>query len=200
MQSDSRLFLDGQPFSIKEGEIAAAISAPYWCDTYNRGNGKSISWAVTIKGASAPHDFQPPSIYFDGLRINVGNWHDLVGYEESWQDPIDEETGEEYGTIYVHDHQGIANGSIRIVERQGANFRVVAAGENEEGQRFEIDAVAEFLGVKVRGSEFDTNKTANARLRQFLDDSNLVASPFVLKHQYQSGVKMGDAFYTPRTE
>jgi hypothetical protein len=200
MQSDSRLFFGGQQFSVKEAEIAAAISDPYWCDTYNRGNGKSISWAVTLKGASTTQDSQPPSVYLDGLRINVRNWHDLVGYEESWQDPIDDETGEEYGTIYVHDHQGIANGSVRIIERRGANFRVVAAGENEEGQRFEIDAMAAFRGVYVRGSEFDSDKTANARLRQFLDDSNLVASPFVLKHQYGSGVKMGDAFYKPRTE
>src|SRR5262249_53268359 len=152
--------------------IIAAISDPYWCDTYNNGQGKSISWSISFKTKTSDDELSPANVDFDVLPIRVKNWHDLVGYKIQWIDPINPETDDRYGLTYVYDHQLISNGSIQITRRDGTRFHIVASGKNEEGQQFTINAAAEFKGIYVHGSETDSDETIRARLKQYIDDAN----------------------------
>ena len=200
MPTESQFIFDGHEYQIKNAQIVAAIGDPYWCDTYNNGNGKSISWSISFDTTSDNDDLSPPNVDFDGININVKNWHDLVGYKTKWSDSINSETDDRYGMTYVYDHQLISNGSVQISARRGADFQIIASGQNEEGQRFTINAPAEFKGIYVHGSENDTDESIRKRVKQQIDDSNLTGSPFKLEHKYGSGVKMGQSFYNPKTD
>lgn len=200
MPSKSEFTFDGHEYQVVDAQIVAAIGDPYWCDTYNNGQGKSISWSISFETETDDDELSPPNVDFDVLPIRVKNWHYLVGYETQWTDPINAETDDRYGLTYVYDHQLISNGSIQIKKRDGARFQVVASGQNEEGQQFTINAAAEFKGIYVRGSEKDTDETIVDRLRQYIDDANLTGTPFKLDHNYDSGVRMGQSFYSPKTE
>ena len=100
----------------------------------------------------------------------------------------------------MFDHQLISKGSIQITARNGTRFHIVASGQNEEGQLFTISAAAEFQGVHVYGSESDTDESIRTRLRQWLDDADLSGTRFKLGHNYDSGVRMGQSFFSPKTE
>lgn len=199
MPQTPRFTFDGRDYRIAEATILAAIGDPYWCDTYNNGRGKSISWSICFE-TPADEEGLSRHVEFDGFQVNVRNWHDLVGYRARWSGPINPETNEAYGVTYRYDHLLISAGSIQITSRDGTRFRIVASGEDEEGQRFAIDAAAEFRGIYVKGSERDTDETIRARVREYIDDSNLIGSPFELHHQYDSGIRMGHAFYSPKCE
>lgn len=197
---------DGHEYEIVHAEIVAAIPDPYWCNTYNDGKGKSISWSIQFDTESDDDELSsdddelfPPSVELD-LQVDVWNWHDLVGYETEWTTSTNPKTNDRYGLVYVYDHQLITRGRLRITSRTGTTFQVVASGLNEEGQTFRIDAPAEFVGIHVRGSEKDTEDSIHARLTQYVDDANLVAQPFELQNEYDSGVKMGTSLYRPSAE
>ncbi len=105
-----------------------------------------------------------------------------------------------YGTTYVYDHQLIAKGNVNIVARDGDMFHIIADGQDLNEKEFKIDAIARFKGVYVDGSEKDTQESIDARLKQFLDLSTLVGSPFKLENEYGSGVKMGQSFFKPKLD
>lgn len=200
MPTPSKFVFDGHEYRIVTGQITASIGDPYWCDTYNDGNGKAIAWSIHFSTESDDEELSPPNVDFDGIQIDVPNWHDLVGYSTRWGDAINIETDDRYGMVYVYDHQLISNGSVQITARDGKSFLVEATGQNEQGQRFTIVSPAEFMGIYVRGSEKDSDETIRARLKQYLDDVNLTGTPFMLEHEYGSGVKMGQSFYFPKTD
>jgi hypothetical protein len=200
MPNTSQFTFDGHAYQIVKAEITAAIGDPYWCDTYNHGKGKSISWFILFETESDDDELFPPSVDFDGIQIDVKNWHDLVGYQTQWTTPINPNTDDRYGMTYVYDHQLISRGHIQITGRDGAKFHVVASGQNEWGEGFAINAPAEFMGIYVRGSEIDNDETIRVRLKQYLDDVNLTGTPFKLSHKYDSGVRMGESFYSPKPD
>lgn len=200
MSNHSTLVFDGHDFRIVQADIVAAIGDPYWCDTYNHGNEKTISWSIRFLTETDDEGLLAPSVDFDALEIVVPNWHNLTGYQAKWTQPINKATDERYGLTYVYDHQLITAGNLEIVEREGDLFHVLATGENEDGQTFSIDAWARFLGISVRGSECDTDDTIRNRLKQFIDDANLRGSAFQLKGKYESGVRMGESFFTPKPD
>ncbi len=196
----STIAFDGRDYRIVSAKIFASIGDPYWCDTYNHGKGKPISWSIRFETESDDKELAPPNIDFEGIQITGRNWHDLRGYESHWSDPINSETGERYGMTYVYDHQLIRKGNVQISARDGVRFHVNASGQNEEGQHFAIDAPAEFAGIYVNGSEPDTDETIRDRLLTYIDDDNLTGTPFRLNHTYDSGVQMGQSFYRPANQ
>jgi hypothetical protein len=202
MPRTSKFTFDGREYPIGKAEIVAAIGDPYWCDTYNHGAGKSIAWSISFEAKTAAGELSPPSVDFDGIQIDVKNknWRDLVGYKTQWNEPINPKTDERYGLTYLSDHLLISNGQVQITNRQGAKFQIVASGKDEEGQQFAINAPAEFKGIYVRGSERDSDETIRARLKQYIDDANLTGTPFTLDRKYDSGVRMGQSFYSPTTD
>jgi hypothetical protein len=202
MPHTSKFTFDGRQYQITNAEILAAIGDPYWCDTFNKGKGKTISWGIRFQTETDEEDdddgdMPHPNVDFDGLQIRVKNWYDLAGYEAAWDKPINPETDQRYGMTYVFDHQLISTGRLQIASRKGTEFRIVASGQNEEGQQFSIDAPAVFKGIYVRGSERDSDDTIRARLKQHMDDTNLVGTPFKLDVKYDSGVMAGQSFFSP---
>jgi hypothetical protein len=181
----------GREYPIKSAKISAALADPYWCDKYNRGKGKSLRWFISIESEGGP------SVDFDGLPIQVTNWHKLAPFTTEWTETLDPATEDGYASMYISDHQWVAPGRLEIKSRDGVKFLVVASGKNEEGVEFSLAATAVFREIRVRGSEKDTDETILTRLKAQLDDSNLVAAPFVLHLQYSSGVRMGEAIFTP---
>lgn len=202
-----KFIFQGREYRIEKAEILAAISDPYWCDKYNRGQGKSLSWLIGFETTSdgsrselGMAEFPGPNVDFAGLSIQIKNWHDLNGLEFKWKDPIDPARDESFGSMYVYDHQSIKNGQVRITSRDGVMFHIVASGQNEEGQQFSIDAPAEFKSICVRGSEMDNDESIRRRLREQIDDSNLNSTPFELDSdfKYESGMRGGEAIFTPK--
>lgn len=206
MQKATQFVFGGDEYKIVQAQIYASIGDPYWCDTYNQGEGKAISWSISFEteteniepeSESDEDELLPPNVDFDGIPVEINNWHELVGYQAKWKEPINKATGERYGMVYVYDHQLISNGRVRITGRDGTKFQVVASGQNETGERFQIDAPAEFTGIYVNGSEYDTNDSIRARVAKYIDDSNLRGTSFKLEGKYQSGVRMGSCFFSP---
>jgi hypothetical protein len=196
----SRMVFDGTAYAIDHADIVAALPDPYWCDTYNKGKGKALSWSIRFEAKEKVLDDEPrsPNVEFNGLDfLKIKDWHDLVGTSVTWSKPVNETTGERYGTTYVFDHQLIMTGKLEITRRKGTVFSVVASGVNEESQKFEIDAPAKFTGVYVRASGKDNKKTIQSRLLEHLTLDNLRPAPMEFRQKYESGVKMGSAFYTP---
>jgi len=198
MLNASQFIFDGHQYRIKKAEIVGSIGDPYWCDTYNEGRGKSITWAICFDTETDDDELPPPHVDFDALQINAKNWCNLVGYRERWSAPINPSTDDRYGLTYMYDHQLITSGDIQIMSRDETRFHIVATGQNEEGQQFSINALAEFKGISVRGSERDTDAAIRARLKQYIDDTNLIGTPFTLDYEYDSGIRMGESLYSPK--
>ena len=198
--SDSRprFTFDGSKYEIGRGRIIATLADPYWCDKYNKGQGKGLAWMVGFDSQSDIGKPSPPSVEFDGIEIKVNNWHRLVGYRTAWKGPINPKTDDTYGFTYWDDHLVISQCTLKIVSRDGTKFRVIARGRNEKGQLFEINGPAEFVGVYVRGSEADSDETILARLKEKFDTTNLSGTAFKLGGTYDSGVRMGEAFFRPK--
>lgn len=197
MRSLGKFLCKGREYRVESAEIMAGISDPYWCDKYNKGKDKDLSWLISIETQTDDPAFPGPNVDI-GLPIKISNWHNLAPYEKAWTEAVDAATGEGYGTMYIFDHQSIAPGRVQIKSRDGVQFQVVASGKNEEGIDFSLEVTAVFREIRVRGSEKDTDETILARLKSQLDDSNLSAAPFQLDHTYNSGVRMGEAIFSPK--
>ena len=194
----SSIIFDGNEFPVTRARIWAKIPDPYWCDRYNQGNGKSILWTVELatKQPANTEDLMPPILELDLMPSGLRNWHELVGHVEKWSTP-----NTSHASIFVYDHQSISKGEFKILERDGAKFRVVGNGIDLEGNQLEFSVVAEFEGVWVDGSGNDSQESIDARLEQYLDIGNFQNSRFKLaEEEYTSGVKMGHAFFKPRLE
>jgi hypothetical protein len=204
MATIGRFTFDGQEEEISVAEIVATLPDPYWFDTYNNGEAKSLRlrWSIRIvaKEREIEGELLSPHVDFDGLdNLKIANWHDLVGITVSWSEPINDETGERYGMTYVWDHQLITNGKLRITDRDGTTFRVIASGENEQGQSFSIDAPVKFVGVIVHASGRDSDEQVRERLSKHLSLTNVKPAPLEFRDEdkYEDGMKMGSALYTP---
>ncbi len=191
---------DGNEYAIDRAEIVAVLPDPYWCDTYNNGQGKALSWSIRFeaKGREISGDSLSPHVSFDGLNfLKVTDWRDLAGTSITWTEPVNDETGGRYGLTYLYDHQLIINGKLQVKLRDGTVFRIVASGENEEGQKFSINADARFVEVRVNGSEKDNDEQIRERLSKHLSLKHLKPTPFKIESEYDDGTKFGDAIYTP---
>jgi hypothetical protein len=197
----NRLIFDGHEYSVDRAKNVGALADPYWCDTYNKGRGKSFLWSIQFDAEERiiNDDSHAPSVGFDGLNfLTIANWQQLLGISLSWSAPICTSTGKRYGMTYDLAHHLIVKCELRITQCDGCEFHVVASGENEEGQAFEIDAPAKFLGVYVHGSGRDTDESVRERLSGYLSLDNLKAGPLEFRHKYESGVEMVTAFFEPR--
>lgn len=202
-----RMVFDGREYEISEAQISAVLLDPYRHDTGGRGGkrseGESLSWSIRFETKKQEVDGEKisPHVDFDGLRnLKIANWHDLAGLSMSWSEPINDETGERYGLTYVWDHQLITKCNLRIKNREGTKFRVIATGENERGDSFSIDAPATFAGVRVDASGKDSDETVRARIAKQLSLANLKAGAleFRTDDKYEDGMKMGSAMFAPQ--
>ena len=200
MPARSTFKLDGHRFAFKSCSIMAYLGDPYWCDKYNNGAGKELSWGMEFCADSINlnDEFVAPQIDIDALPVDLKNWHQLSGVSVKGVKPINPRTEERYGMVYMYGHNQITKCTIHIRSRRLSRFRVSVSGRDEEGHTFEVDASVPFWGVRVGASEHDSAKTVTARLSDVLDVSNLTASRFKLRgHRYDSGVEMASMVFKP---
>lgn len=201
MQGTPRFVYDGQEYEFVTGEIGAVMSDPYWCDKYNGGKGKTISWFISFDGRSKTPGQPSPGLSLDYISIDALNWIDLVGFQTRWTSDWNEETNEGYGTITASYDQWISDGHIHIASRNGAEFYVVASGTDEQGKRFAVEGPAVLKGLHVYGSGLDTDETIRARVSDQIEIGNFQSTPFEVKpNNYSSGIAMGSATFSPVVE
>lgn len=131
---------------------------------------------------------------------------DVNGQVVEWVTPFVEETGEGNGGLYVWEHAGMSRAKLSFLERDGVRFRFEWAGvgdvfwDEEYGEDVPFSAAgwAEFTGVYVYGSEYDTTESMRERLATYLEPSDFIDALMELKENwYESGVRMADATYLP---
>jgi hypothetical protein len=192
----NRFVFDGVEYEIAEAKISGYLPEPERPDVRN----KALQWSIYFKAIDNEEDedfVAAPHVDFDGLEsLAVRDWRNLAGISASWSRPINDETNSRYGMTYDGEHQLITRCTLKIVSRNGTQFRVVATGENESGQSFAIDAAAEFAGIRVEGTDKDNEKTVENRLSQNISIANLKAGPYELDPRFEP-LNVGHGLFEP---
>lgn len=202
--------LDGVIFGIESATLAASVPDPYWCDTYNDGEGKELSWQLDVRMEEVEVDDAPwePSIYHHSLLLPVRRWMEIEGQTITWVTACDPETDEPNGGFYVWEHEDIPRAVLRFLTRNGTGFQLSWEGECNvfwderfgENVPFRLQTVASFTGVLIHGSERDTAETMRQRLSQFLDPDDFIQGPVERgTHCYQTGVGMVSCVFKPKS-
>jgi hypothetical protein len=140
------------------------------------------------------------------MVLPISAWRSLEGQQVVWHAPHDVKTGEPNGGFYVFGHGDIPKGCIRIGLREGSNFKVEWDGLcdiywNEIYKNdvpFSLITQANFKGITVMASEYDSAETVRTRLALYTDISNLSQGPFALsENEYQDGVRMARCEFVP---
>ena len=194
-------------FDIESATLCAAMADPYWCDTYNSGNGKSLLWALDVRTVPAEVDGEKwsPYVYHHGMALSARCWTLLAGQSISWDAPYDE-NGESNGGFYVWEHGDISFGELKIVNRTGVELDVEWSGvcavnwneKHGEKVEFSLKTNVRFRDINVRGNENDTLVTLGERLSKFLDLGGLVQGDLESNgHSYESGIAMANCKFFP---
>lgn len=193
------MIFDGREYMLETAEMVMTVPDPYGVEKYNPGRGKSIGFAITLEAEvqEVGDEWLSPHVDFDGLRCNqLFHWRDLGNVSEEWSEPTREPEGR-YGMTYLHDHQLITKGKVKVTHYAGSIFRVIATGTNEEGQVLFVDAPVKFNGVYVNGSKRDDAAALERRLSEQLSVADLKAGPVERYGKYDSGVEMCSVLYSP---
>jgi hypothetical protein len=194
-------------FPIGRAELSAAIPDPYWSAKYNRSGDPRLAWHFEVKGERVDgQDLWEPLVYHQNLHFPVRRWPEVAGQVVEWSTTVDDESGEPNGAFYVLEHEAISQGRLCFFERDTVRFRFSWVGicdvfwDEEYGQDvpFAAEGWATFTGVRVCGSESDTDESLLARLAQYLDVRDFSQGPLCRGgHTYNDGVGMTDAQFTP---
>jgi len=188
---------DGAEYAIRRATCGGTICDPYWCDTYNGGRGKELFWWFEMEVECADPYEPAPSVNFDGVFIECSNWVQLVGKSVEWSSAIEASRETRYGWTTTYDCSMVVRGRLQIVERNSCVLRVIAQGEDEWENAFEIDANYRFEGIDVRGTERDDDASFRERLSQFLSLDHLAQQPIEQRGRYESGVQMAECRFLP---
>jgi len=194
-------------FPIGRAELSAAIPDPYWSAKYNPSGDTRLSWYLELKGERVDREeMWEPLVYHQNLHFPIQRWIEVAGQVVEWFTPVDDESGEPNGAFYVCEHEAISRGRIRFFERDGLRFRFSWTGNcdlfwDEEYRRdvpFSAEGWTTFTGVRVNGSESDTEESLRKRLAQYLDTADFTQGPLCRgSHTYNDGVGMTYAQFTP---
>lgn len=204
------LILRDLTFEIQEAEIAAALCDPYWCATYNNGQGKDLSWGLDVYAEpSEEHEMEPPYLYSQSLYFPIRHWMDLAGQSASWEAPCDEVTGKANGGCYVLNHEDISKAHLRFLDRNGPEFRVEWDGlcnifwdeTYGEDVPFSLQTTARFNGVIVYGNDNDTADSMRERLALHLDPDDFIQQEVRDDgNRYDSGIGIRHCLFVPKAE
>ena len=196
-------------FEIRSAVLQASISDPYWCDTYNKGDQKELSWGIDVhtKETDLDGDRWAPYVYHQSLKYPIRHWMELAHQKVVWDAPYDEESGVPNGGFYVWEHGSINKGELRILDRDGADFHIEWEGDcnvywdDKYGEHvpFSLQTVAGFKEVYVHGNEIDSNDTFMDRLAAYIDPNDFVQQAIEKNgHCYSSGVGMAHCRFLPK--
>lgn len=182
---------------------------PYWCDTYNNGQGKGLGWSLEISSpqTEVDDDFWAPFITIERAGFPARDWRALEGQDYVWNSPVDEATGEANGTLYVFEHADISKAHLHFGRREGLKYHVRLTGlcdvhyDDTYGAdvALSVSATVEFSSIVVAGSERDTAETLRARLSEHVNIDDFEQGELLVnEHTYDSGVGMTSCEFTPR--
>lgn len=200
--------LDDETFPVKKSSLWASINDPYWCDTFNGGNEKSLQWGIDVHGDHRVDagSHRPPHAYHHTMEFEIRRWRELEGEMLEWFDPYDDETDLYNGGFYVQAHGSILEAKLQLHSFEGASIGVTWDGlcerlwdlTDESPAEFSIDTKVVFKEVLVRGNENDPDGAFRDRLSQFLDPDDFEQQEVHRgSHRYQDGVGMVDCRFTP---
>lgn len=166
-------------YPITSATLSGFINDPEWCDQYNEGKGKALTWLLEIHGAQiANDDLGPPQVSFDGLDIHVSDWLQINGFTQNWSEWMNPRTGDRYAMTYHSGYDSVASGDVAVVGRHENLFRVISSGGTDDTTPFSIDATFTFTGVTVHGSPDEDEAALKRRLDAELPNNDLVLSLF----------------------
>ncbi|MCA9217559.1 MAG: hypothetical protein KDB27_31035 [Planctomycetales bacterium] len=189
--------VDDDEFQVDEATLTGILPDPYWCDTYNKGNGKAMFWYLTIKAKEQliDGDLESPMLLHQNVPLVHQNWRSVGNDTFTWNasDDVD-------AHLYTFESDVVAVGELRFGKREGLNVPIRWQGETETFcSTFSVETQVIFTGIKVRGSERDTDGTTRARLASCFDISNLVQNDLrVEDFAYESGVRVAMSLFVPR--
>jgi hypothetical protein len=203
------LLLRDRRFQIATAKITGAISDPYWCDKYNGGKGKELTWEIEVetKGRMFDGESWRPNLGHS-MVLPVRRWIDLEGQSRSWKVAVDRKTGEPNGSFYVFEHADIPRATLTFGRRKGNAFRIDWDGEchvhwsepYRKNVPFFLTALATFDGVDVHGSERDDKTAFRDRLGEYLDADDFRAGPIRRdEHEYKNGVRLASVHFPPKS-
>jgi hypothetical protein len=203
--------LDDHEFPIKKALLWAELNDPYWCDEFNEGNARDLMWAIDIYAdrSKVLFKYPIPHVYHHAIQFEIQRWTELSGQTQSWDNPIDEATGEPNGSFVVREHGDILESELTIGERDGQSFQVQWNGlcdrhwesNGRSEAEFSIDTKVLFTEVIVRGNEKDTKESFCQRLAEYLNPDDFIQQEIHRNnHRYQSGILMSDCHFVPKTK
>jgi hypothetical protein len=199
--------LKDRRFPIGRAELSAAVPDPYWSAKYNPSGDPRLVWHFELKGERVDgEEMWEPLVYHQNLHFPIRRWLEVAGQVVGWATPVDDASGEPNGAFYVLEHEAISRGRLCFFERDGFRFRFSWDGvcdvfwDEEYGQDVPFSAAgwATFTGVRVHGSEIDTNESLRTRLALYLEIRDFKQGPQCRSsHTYNDGVGMTDAHFAP---
>lgn len=202
------LKIKDRDFRIKDATIEAFVVDPHWHKKYNSTGASGLHWSLNVQCEREEFDGESwtPSVYFESMVLPISAWTSLEGQQVVWHAPHDTQTGEPNGGFYVFEHGDIPKGRIRIGLREGSNFKIEWDGLCDiywddiykNDVPFSLITQANFKGITVMASEYDSTETVRTRLALYTDVNNLSQGPFTLsKSKYQDGVGMARCEFVP---
>ena len=202
-----RITLKDACFPISRAELSAAIPDPHWWAKYNQSGDPRLAWHFELKGERVDgQELWEPLVYHQNLHFPVRRWPEVTGQVVEWSTAVDAESGEPNGAFYILEHEAISRGRLCFFERDGVRFRFSWEGvcdvfwDEEYGRDvpFTAEGWATFTGVRVCGSESDTDESLRARFAAYLEVRDFTQGSLCRgSHTYNDGVGMTDAQFAP---
>lgn len=202
------LKIKDRDFRIKDATIKAFVVDPYWHKKYNTMGMSGLYWSLNVQCEREEFDGESwaPCVYFESMVLPISAWTHLEGQQVVWHAARDAQTGEPNGGFYVFEHGDIPKGRIGIGLREGSNFKIEWDGLCDiyfddiykNDVPFSLITQANFEGITVMASEYDTTETVRTRLALYTDVNTLFQGPFTLSEsKYQDGIKMARCEFLP---
>jgi hypothetical protein len=205
-----QLTLRDRVFQIESATLSGGMWDPYWSNKYDYGAAPRLSLALELKFAPREHDEATwqPMLYHDSLSFPTRDWRDIAGQRLSWTSPLNEQTGEHNGCMYVFEHADIHEGELTFGDRTGVDFEVAWRGvcdifwdESDYGRLvpFAATARARFSKVLLHGSAKDDVGSFRERFAQHLNLDDFDHGEIVRDGgTYDDGMPTSYCIFTPK--
>ena len=131
--------------TLKIGRVAFPVSKATFRYVIDAGDGEP-GWEFEIRTKpldsltlKSPLYRKAPRFYAEGDPVPLKNLPDLTGIELNLPEPFDEESGEPYFTLYVHEHGDLADLSLKFLEKKDSKYRIRIRATIPEGEVFSVD-------------------------------------------------------------
>ena len=211
----AQLQIQALTFALARAELTAILPAPERTLRDGRsfkagGVGLDLLWNLeieAIEGMVRLADgeevaWQPQMGYMP--RFAISRWQDIAGQEFHWDQPFNEEREIYNGYLYIFANGELPSATLRFGARTGNQFELTWTGtcdifwEEYAGDLpFSVTTPVTFTGIKVYGYENDSDATLHTRLARRIEVDDLHQQPIQVVGQYDGGVAVTNARFTP---